>query len=196
MNTRIRNTKRVLSLLKSLSPYEIVNNVRGLIWFNSCYRRFKRQLPSDNKFDMDLINPFVADRFESGGTAKGHYFHQDLHVAKLIFDSNPKKHVDISSRVDGFVAHVPVFREIEVLDIRPLNNKFSNIRFKQGEVMSLPHNMSNYCDSISSLHAIEHFDLGRYGDPIDYYGHLKAIQNITTMLKPKGVFYFSVPIGP
>ena len=46
------------------------------------------------------------------------------------------------------------------------------------------------------MHAIEHFGLGRYGDPIDYFGYKKAIENIHTILKEKGRFYFSVPIGP
>jgi SAM-dependent methyltransferase len=61
--------------------------------------------------------------------------------------------------------------------------------------MQLPEGMKNYCDSISALHSIEHFGLGRYGDPIDYFGHVRAIENITNILKPGGVFYFSVPIG-
>ena len=46
------------------------------------------------------------------------------------------------------------------------------------------------------LHAIEHFGLGRYGDPIDYDGYKKAIENIHAILQDKGRFYFSVPIGP
>lgn len=54
---------------------------------------------------------------------------------------------------------------------------------------------TNYCDSISSLHAIEHFGLGRYNDPVDYFGHIKALDNIYKMLQPHGIFYFSVPIG-
>jgi len=61
--------------------------------------------------------------------------------------------------------------------------------------MNLPLNMINTCDSISSLHAIEHFGLGRYGDKIDYMGHVKAINNITAMLSLDGKFYFSTPIG-
>jgi 2-polyprenyl-3-methyl-5-hydroxy-6-metoxy-1,4-benzoquinol methylase len=56
--------------------------------------------------------------------------------------------------------------------------------------------MLNKYDSISTLHVIEHFGLGRYGDPIDYYGHIKAIDNITKMLKTGGKLYFSTPIGP
>ena len=62
--------------------------------------------------------------------------------------------------------------------------------------MKLSGDMIDYCDSISSLHVIEHFGLGRYNDPIDYFGYLKAIENISIILKSKGVFYFSVPIGP
>ena len=54
---------------------------------------------------------------------------------------------------------------------------------------------SDSCDSISSLHALEHFGLGRYGDKIDPYGYMKGITNITKVLKSKGIFYFSVPMG-
>ena len=53
----------------------------------------------------------------------------------------------------------------------------------------------DYCDSISCLHALEHFGLGRYGDQIDPDGHLKGFRNITKILKPGGIFYFSVPMG-
>lgn len=62
------------------------------------------------------------DYSDNAGTSKGHYFHQDLLVAKLINEHNPKRHVDIASRVDGFVAHVASYREIEVVDVRPLKN--------------------------------------------------------------------------
>lgn len=56
-------------------------------------------------------------------------------------------------------------------------------------------NIQNYCDSVSSLHAIEHFGLGRYGDKLDCNGHLKGLNHIHQMLKQGGKFYFSVPIG-
>jgi len=126
----------------------------------------------------------------------GAYFHQDLFVANKIYKNNPTRHIDIGSRTDGFVAHMAVFREIELFDIRSQNSKVDNIVFKQADLMNLPNELINYCDSISSLHAIEHFGLGRYGDPIDYNGHVKAIENISKILKSNGKFYFSVPIGP
>jgi hypothetical protein len=65
--------------------------------------------------------------------------------------------VDIGSRVDGFIAHVASFRDIEVLDIRKNEEKIENITFIQADVMKPDEKYKNYCDSISSLHAIEHF---------------------------------------
>lgn len=127
---------------------------------------------------------------------KGHYFHQDLYIARLIFEANPQKHLDIGSRTDGFIAHVAAYRKIELVDIRPIKSKVKNISITCANLMELPAGMVNYCDSISSLHAIEHFGLGRYGDPIDYFGYLKALKNIAKIVKTGGTFYFSVPIGP
>lgn len=127
--------------------------------------------------------------------SSGHYFHQDLLVASLIFKNNPIKHVDIGSRIDGFVAHVASFREIEVIDIRKLSNAGPNINFRRYNLIDKNFDIKDYCDSISCLHVMEHFGLGRYGDEINYHGHLVAWENIYKMLKHDGKLYFSVPIG-
>ena len=164
--------------------------------FVSDMREFLRQKGSDDTFQWDEVHPILQEKDEEGGTMKGAYFHQDLYVAQQIYKANPKKHLDIGSRTDGFVAHVASFREIEIIDIRPIRSRVKNIVFQQADLMQLPEGLKDYCDSVSSLHALEHFGLGRYGDPIDYYGHLKGIGNITKILKTGGVFYFSVPIGP
>ena len=155
-----------------------------------------RQKGSDTSFPFGKKFPILNERFESSGILSGHYFHQDLLVARKIFENNPGNHLDIGSRTDGFVAHIAVFRKIEVMDIRELDSKVKNIEFTKADLMKLPDNMLNKYDSISTLHVIEHFGLGRYGDPIDYYGHIKAIDNITKMLKTGGKLYFSTPIGP
>ena len=52
------------------------------------------------------------------------------------------------------------------------------------------------CDSLSCLHAIEHFGLGRYGDPVNYDGHILGLDNLYAMLEKGGRLYISVPIGP
>ncbi len=146
-------------------------------------------------FKIGIPFPILYDKKENGGSAKGHYFHQDLYVAKKIYEKKPIRHVDIGSRVDGFVSHVAVFREIEIFDIRPLESKTKNIIFKQADLMNLPIGFESCSDSVSSLHALEHFGLGRYGDPINYYGHISALENIYKMLKSGGTFYYSSPIG-
>ena len=140
--------------------------------------------------------PILTDFSNSAGTAKGHYFHQDLLVANFINKSNPTRHIDIGSRIDGFVAHVAAFRKIETVDIRPLHNTaHSNIKFLQKDVMKDDDSEPEITDSISCLHAIEHFGLGRYGDPIDPKGHIQGFNNILKMLKVGGTLYISFPIG-
>jgi hypothetical protein len=158
-------------------------------------KEIKRQKGKDSTFPFGKNRWILKERFEESGTMSGHYFHQDLYVATQIFKHAPVKHVDIGSRTDGFVAHVAVFREIEIFDIREQTKKVKNILFNKADLTQLPENLKNYCDSISSLHAIEHFGLGRYNDTIDYYGYLKAIANIVEILQQGGRFYFSVPIG-
>jgi len=137
----------------------------------------------------------ILDDFESqSGVASGHYFHQDLLVASFIFSKNPITHVDVGSRIDGFVAHVATFRKIEVIDIRSLKNfNHTNIQFKQLDLMQESHLIST--DSLSCLHTIEHFGLGRYGDSIDPQGYIKGFNNLLKMLKPEGILYISFPIG-
>ena len=136
----------------------------------------------------------LTDYSDTAGAAKGHYYHQDLLVASLIAESKPRRHVDIGSRIDGFVAHVASFREIEVFDIRALDeSRHTNIKFVQKDLMD--HNETEISDSVSCLHALEHFGLGRYGDPIDPEGHLKGVVNIVRMVEKGGTLYISFPIG-
>lgn len=173
----------------------LFNTLRGIPYYIKSYFKIRRQRKDNQDFPFGQAYPVFNDRYEASGVMSGHYFHQDLYVAKKIFKNNPEHHLDIGSRTDGFVAHVAVFREIEVIDIREQKSKVENITFRQADLMQLPSELINYCDSVSALHSLEHFGLGRYNDPIDYYGFQKAIENITRILKPEGKFYFSVPIG-
>lgn len=145
---------------------------------------------------VDKFFPIYSDYKEQAGSATGHYFHQDLLVASYIGKSNPVRHIDIGSRVDGFVAHVASFRPIEVIDVRELSDTgHDNIRFKRMDLMNPERVEPAICDSLSCLHAIEHFGLGRYGDPVNPQGHLMGFGNLLKMLKPGGTLYISFPIS-
>jgi hypothetical protein len=139
--------------------------------------------------------PILSDYDASAGEARGHYFHQDLLVASLIHAAAPARHIDVGSRVDGFVAHVAAFRPIEVFDVRPLSVAHPRITFIQRDLSRPGEDLRAVTDSLSCLHALEHFGLGRYGDPIDPDGHLKGFATLASMVKPGGVLYLSVPIG-
>jgi hypothetical protein len=145
---------------------------------------------------IDAAFPILGDFDESAGTANGHYFHMDLLVARFIFDAQPKRHLDIGSRIDGFVAHVAAFREVEVMDIRPLSIlAHPQIHFVQGDLMRLPSETVTPVDSLSCLHVLEHIGLGRYGDPIDPAGHRHAFANLVNLVSLGGIFYFATPVG-
>eukprot|EP00595_Chromulina_sp_UTEXLB2642_P003396 CAMPEP_0196767316 /NCGR_PEP_ID=MMETSP1095-20130614/38817_1 /TAXON_ID=96789 ORGANISM="Chromulina nebulosa, Strain UTEXLB2642" /NCGR_SAMPLE_ID=MMETSP1095 /ASSEMBLY_ACC=CAM_ASM_000446 /LENGTH=276 /DNA_ID=CAMNT_0042134675 /DNA_START=123 /DNA_END=950 /DNA_ORIENTATION=+ len=51
-------------------------------------------------------------------------------------------------------------------------------------------------DIAVSISSFDHDGLGRYGDPINPNGDLIAMENVKKLLKPNGLFFFSVPIGP
>jgi hypothetical protein len=192
-----------------------MNTLTKLHWFLSTQlgfdlRRLLRSLRGIPSFVVDWWRfrkgyagtlswlPCLHDRYEEGGTTKSEYFWQDLLVARWIFAARPERHVDVGSRVDGFVAHVASFRDIEVFDVRPISTQIPGVVFKQADLMrsdSLPDFGPGYCDSLSCLHAIEHFGLGRYGDPIDPAGHERGIANMALLLQPGGTFYLSTPIG-
>jgi hypothetical protein len=180
-----------------LDPVKGMRALRGLPNFWSEYRDFKEQsLEGDESCRLGRLYPCIDDRYASGGQASGHYFHQDLLVASRIFVKNPDRHIDVGSRVDGFVGHVASFRRISVIDIRPICSKSTNIDYLQADMMdTLPANLTSCTDSLSCLHALEHFGLGRYGDRICWDGHLKGFNNLVRMLVEGGRLYLSVPIG-
>lgn len=141
------------------------------------------------------FHPMLNDSLNQAGISKGHYFHQDLLVASYIYKANPKTHIDIGSRIDGFVAHVASFRKIQIVDIRNLNKiGHENISFIKLD-LTKNFNSSLLSDSVSCLHAIEHFGLGRYGDTIDPAGYIKGFNNILKIIKKKGILYISFPIS-
>ena len=181
-------------------PIAGIRNLRGMPRYAADLRAFRRaEVSSDLRARWPLGDkvPCPIDRHEQSGAASGHYFHQDLLVARRIFARAPRMHVDVGSRFDGFIAHVASFRPIHVLDIRDMTSAVPNVTFGRCDLMAaLPADFEASCDSLSCLHALEHFGLGRYGDPIRPDGHEVALANLARIVAPGGWFYLSVPIGP
>ena len=174
----------------------LLTYLTGIPRFLREYRKIRCQArQSETDFPFGKTYLCLTDRGQESGVLTEHYFYQDLYVARKVFQNNPVRHVDIGSRIDGFVAHVASFREIEVLDVRNLHLGLPGVRFTRADLSAKEFPLIDYCDSLSCLHALEHFGLGRYGDPVDYDGHLIGWENMHRILKKGGKFYFSVPIG-
>jgi len=192
----MRINTRYLEINIGKHPYRIILKFHpSSKWYNKDYKKFVKLAGTNSEFPIKDNYPCLYDKTDEAGDNHSHYFIQDLYVAQLIHNSNPVRHVDVGSRIDGFVAHVASFRKIELIDVRKLDSTIKNVIFTQADLMdekSIPY---DYCDSVSSLHALEHFGLGRYGDHIDPMGHIKGFNNIAKMLKKGGKFYFSVPFG-
>jgi hypothetical protein len=167
----------------------------GLPRYIADYRRFKAAADGETRAILRASHPIIGE----GGSQRaqlGHYFWQDLLVAQKIIAANPARHVDVGSRLDGFVAHLAATRNVDVFDIRPAEIAIPNVTFTACDMMNpLPAALCSCTDSLSCLHALEHFGLGRYGDPIDPNGHLKGLKNLAAMLKKNGTLYLSVPLG-
>ena len=129
--------------------------------------RSKRQRPGAKPFAFGTLRPCLGEESSDSGLASGHYFHQDLLVARRIFLANVAASPR-GRRLPGRRLRRPrrgVPRDRGVRHPAALGT-IPNVTFIQADLMApLPAELVDYCDSLSCLHALEHFGLGRYGDP-------------------------------
>lgn len=190
MKSTIRKINWILSEQFGVDLRRLARALFGIPRYATSWLRFHKNY--DGRLDF---LPCLGDWYEEGGSTQTEYFLQDLHVARAIHQAGPIKHVDIGSRIDGFIAHLASFREVEVFDIRPVTAVIEGVVFRQADLMNPPQALVDYCDSLSCLHALEHFGLGRYGDRIDPKGYITGLENMVKILKKNGVFYLGVPVG-
>jgi SAM-dependent methyltransferase len=174
----------------------LIKSLRHIPRYLGDLRKYKRLAVNGGlPVRIGQLFPIISDYKDAAGSASGHYFHQDLWAARKIYRRRPASHVDIGSRIDGFIAHLLPFMVVAVIDIRPLDSHVEGLRFVQDDATELRSFPDGSIDSLSSLHAAEHFGLGRYGDPIDPLGHVKFMAALGRVLAPGGRLYFSVPVG-
>lgn len=152
----------------------------------------------DEKFTIrDEALFLIDDEKESeAGEPVVHYFAQDIWGARKIYENNPLNHYDIGSSLNGFIAHLLVFREVNYIDVRPLKKAIPGLHYLYGDAMNLESIKSGSIESLSSFHAMEHFGLGRYGDPVDPEGYIKGAESMQRVLQKSGHLYLGVPVGP
>jgi SAM-dependent methyltransferase len=189
--------RRLVGLFRMFffDPIALARKWRSLPFFIQNLRNYTR-LNTDPAFAFSPKNLCFAsyDRFNTAASLDAHYFHQDLWAARNIIGSGVKEHVDVGSRIDGFVAHVLPFCKATFVDIRPFEASIPGLEFKQGSILDLPF-ADNSVTSLSCLHVIEHIGLGRYGDTVNPDGHKLAANELSRVLATGGVLLLGTPVG-
>lgn len=122
-----------------------------------------------------------------------HYTYHPAWAARILAKTRPEYHVDISS-ILSFGSIVSAFIPIKFYDYRPADLNLSNWESGFADLNKLPFETDSQ-PSVSCMHTVEHIGLGRYGDPIDPQGDLKAIAELKRIVQPGGDLLFVTPVG-
>jgi hypothetical protein len=122
-----------------------------------------------------------------------HYIYHTAWAARKLKQLMPKEHVDISS-LTYFSTLVSAFIPIKFYDYRPADMHLDNFSCEHVDVTNLPFE-DNSINSLSCMHVVEHIGLGRYGDPLDVDGDLKAMGELKRVVADSGNLFFVVPVG-
>jgi hypothetical protein len=152
------------------------------------------RLKSTVKAPLIDLYPCFFDSSSASQSGAGHYFYQDTWALARIAETRITHHVDVGSRIDGFVGQLSAFVNVEYVDIRPVDLKMPNLTMRPGSVLSLPY-LDMSLASLSSLHVIEHVGLGRYGDPVDPECSYKAAKELQRVPAPGGKLFVGTPVG-
>jgi len=186
-----------LMALYGIDIRKSIEALRSTPRFVSDFYRYRSGLSPQDTFwpRWNKIYPVLSDFHAPAGSVTYHYFYQDLWAARKIFQRRPLQHIDIGSRLDGFVAHLLTFMPVIQIDIRQLPPVIPDLTFIQDDATEMRNFPDCSVESLSCLHAAEHFGLGRYGDPIAPDAWLRLARALARVLKPGGHLYYSVPLG-
>lgn len=122
-----------------------------------------------------------------------HYIYHTAWAARVLSKTKPELHIDVSSSL-YFVVIVSAFIPVKHYDFRLPKIRASNLQVASADLTCL-HFSDKSISSLSCMHVVEHIGLGRYGDPLDPWGDLKAISELKRVLAAGGDLLFVVPLG-
>jgi SAM-dependent methyltransferase len=175
-----------------------ISGVRRILlypYFFTDFRKFRKlSRAAGNRFLPRLleITPCLGEATATTGF-DNHYVFHPAWAARIVAAIRPNIHIDISSSLH-FVTIVSAFVHVKFYDYRPVQLNLSNLDTGKADLLNLPFE-DNSIQSLSCMHTVEHVGLGRYGDPIDPDGDLKAIKELQRVLSPGGSLLFVVPVG-
>jgi len=122
-----------------------------------------------------------------------HYVYHVAWAARVLSRTKPSRHVDVSSTI-YFCSVVSAFIPMTFHEFRPPDLGLDGLTVERGDLLTLPYGDQSV-SSLSCMHVVEHTGLGRYGDPLDPEGDLKAMAELRRVLAAGGSLLFVVPVG-
>lgn len=170
--------------------------IKEYTFFENDLRKYEKLNTRPNFcIQKQYIWPIVTDKYAMAGVINN-YFWQDLWAARLIYNIGIKEHFDIGSRIDGFIAHLLSMNiKVSLIDIRNFPGEVDNLYTILDDATQLTQITNESIESMSALCSLEHFGLGRYGDPIDPEACFKCFAEIQKKIKSGGNLFISLPIG-
>lgn len=166
----------------------------SFLWFSREYLRFQEMAGSPARLPLrwgDRL-PCTDDRTASTAFDR-HYVYHLAWAARVLARTRPSSHVDIGSSLH-FCTIVSAFLPVRFFDYRSAELPLENLSSDAADLCALPFG-DRSIPSLSCMHVVEHVGLGRYGDPLDPDGDLKAIRELRRVLAPQGTLLFVVPVG-
>jgi len=162
--------------------------------FEEDFQEFQKLMKDDTRFTLNWEDRYPCLNDKTATTAfDRHYIYHTAWAARVLAKINPPFHVDISSSL-YFIAIASAIVPIRFYDYRPADISLNNLSTEAADLLALPFK-DGTIESLSCMHVAEHIGLGRYGDPLDPDGDLKAISELKRVLAPGGYLLFVVPIG-
>jgi hypothetical protein len=169
---------------------------------NAEARKFRQQFDSFKKLSdqsqprfhlsWEDRNPVLGEDKPGHGFDR-HYIYHTGWAARKVKENAPEYHVDISSSL-YFASIVSAFVPLRFYDYRPARLELPNLTCDHADLVDLPFEEGSI-QSLSCMHVVEHIGLGRYGDPLDPEGDMKAMHELERVLAVDGSLLFVVPVG-
>lgn len=184
--------KKILKKIGASYLKKKMNTLRSYILYQKEFKLFKAT--HGKRFSVEDKDKFPCLNDKNTTTSfDKHYTYHTAWAARKLKEISPKEHIDISS-LTYFSTLVSAFIPIKFYDYRPAKIELDNFSCGHADITQLPFE-NNAVSSLSCMHVVEHIGLGRYGDPLDVDGDLKAIEELKRVISIGGYLLFVVPIG-
>lgn len=162
--------------------------------FNEQFKQFVEQSKADDRFHPNLSDTHPVLN-EDGRQADWDFVYacHTWWAAKILTETKPKEHIDISSLV-YFSTIASAIVPMKFYDLRPINLTLPDFTSHAADLTALPFG-NDSVKSLSCMHVLEHCGLGRYGDTLDAQGDLKAAKELSRVLAPSGQLIMVLPVN-